>query len=505
MGADFEPTALPLELSPTADPVTQLFDLRRVLAELLALGVRFRIAGADVIVDAMERMPEALQASLQAHQASGLLWSYLGGDADDADSLDLLGALNVEVQLLETKQAARVAVRQLLLDLRQHPGPLGIDIETAPLPDYRGEPAWVRLNRDAALSALQPISSDRSGLSPHLADIATLQLYGGGTAAFVFRGEALRLVLGSHWLRRQWLVAHNATFDLAFLRHHSNDYRRPPHRRIRFRIDCTMQMAGLVLGVGFGGGRSLANAAKELLGLEVPKALRMSDWAAMRLSPGQLAYAASDAVLTRRLWPALVDALRANGAGAAYEVQRGALPAVAVMELRGLLLDRAEHARQVDAWSRELAEARRLYLELTGALPPSSPNEVRAWLTTVLEPDALERWPRTENNMLSIVGRHLKRLTHIQSARPVLAILAHEKLLATFGTRLTGQLNRSTRRLHAHYNVAGSKAGRFTCSNPNLQQLPNARAPEFKRCIIAASGNVLVPPHSDYDSLAVSG
>jgi DNA polymerase-1 len=492
MHSDLNP-ALPLE-EPTnanADPALRLRTLRRLLAELNALGVRFRRSGADVIADGLDAVPAALQSALRTHEASGLLWSYLGGDEDEAGSLELLEQLDVEVELIEKRPDARSAIRQLMRDLRQHRGPLGIDLETAPLPDHRSEPVWVRINADGALSALQPVDNNRAGLSPHLADIACAQFYAGGASAFVFRAEALNLVLNSHWLRRQWLIAHNAGFELGFLRHHSNDYRHPLHRRVRFRIDCTMQMTGLVLGVGFGGGRSLANAAKEFLDLEVPKVLRMSDWAAMRLSPGQSAYAAADAVLTRRLWPALVNALRANGTGAAYEIQRAALPAVAAMELRGLMLDRAEHTRQVDAWSRELAEARRLYLELTGALPPSSSNEVRTWLTTVLEPDALERWPRTENNMLSIEGRHLKRLTHTESARPVLAILAHEKLLATFGAKLTGHINPATMRLHAHYNVAGSKAGRFTCSNPNLQQLPNARAPEFKRCIIAAPGNVL--------------
>jgi DNA polymerase I-like protein with 3'-5' exonuclease and polymerase domains len=484
--------ALPLEVPTNADPVIQLRTLRRLLAELIALGVRFRLSGADVIADGAETLPATLQASLHAYQASGLLWSYLGGDAGDAESLDLLDHLGVEVHLVETRQAARAAVRELIRDLRQHRGPLGIDIETAPLADYSGEPAWVHLNGDGALSAVQPISTNRSGLSPHLANIATMQLYAGGTTVFVLRGEARNLVLRSHWLRRQWLVAHNATFELAFLRHHTADYRRPAFRRPHFRIDCTMQLAGLVLGIGFGGGRSLANAAKEYFGVEVPKVLRMSEWRASRLSQGQLSYAAADAVLTRRLFLPLVDAVQANHTGAAYEIQRAALPAVAAMELRGLLLDRTEHARQAEAWSRELAEARQQYHEVTGQTPPSTPNEVRAWLSTVLTADAVAQWPHTENNVLSIAGRHLQRLTHIRSARPVLAILAHEKLLAAFGTRLASQINPATGRLHAHYNVAGAKSGRFTCSNPNLQQLPNARAPEFKRCIIAAPGNVLV-------------
>jgi DNA polymerase-1 len=139
-----------------------------------------------------------------------------------------------------------------------------------------------------------------------------------------------------------------------------------------------------------------------------------------------------------------------------------------------------------------LAEARGLYHDATGAVPPSTQNEVRAWLEKVLDPAARATWPRTEHDQLSTRSYHLKRLTHITSARPVLAILAHEKLLAVFGAKLVEKINPATGRLHAHYLVAGAKTGRFSCNNPNLQQLPSRRAPEFKRCIAAAPGDVLI-------------
>jgi DNA polymerase-1 len=480
------------------DPAAQLRNLRRLLAELTSLGVRFRLSGADVTAIGTGALPPSMIEALQHPIASGLLWSYLGGEADDADALDLLEQLQVTAHLVETRAAASSAVRQLIHDLRRHPGPIGIDLETAPHPEYRGDRLAIRINVDGALSALQPVNASRAGLSPHTATIATLQLYAGGDRCFVFRGEAIALLLASHWLRRQWLVAHHAAFELAFLRHHGTSYRAPsPPRRSSHagagaRVDCTLQLAGLTLGTEFGGGRALADVARRIFQLDVPKALQLSDWSAPRLSPGQIAYAASDAVLVRRLWPELVALAEANDTGAAYHLQRTALPAVVAMELRGLLLDRDEHARQVEAWSHELAIARQLYYDAIGASPPSTQNEVRAWLETVLDSAALVSWPRTEHDQLSVKSHHLKRLTHIASARPVLAILAHEKLIAGFGPKLVEQINPATGRLHAHYLVAGAKSGRFTCSKPNLQQLPNARAPAFKRCIVAAPGNVLV-------------
>jgi hypothetical protein len=82
--------------------------------------------------------------------------------------------------------------------------------------------------------------------------------------------------------------------------------------------------------------RSLDNAAAALLGVAVPKEYQLSDWRAAKLSPGQLAYAAADAVLTRRLWDRISPILDADGLESAYELQRCAIVPVADMKRRGV-------------------------------------------------------------------------------------------------------------------------------------------------------------------------
>ena len=187
-------------------------------------------------------------------------------------------------------------------------------------------------------------------------------------------------------------------------------------------------------------------------------------------------------------------ALEEKGRFDAYRLQRNAIPAVADMQLRGLGFDPAEHARQVDAWSRELAEARRDYLDLTGKPAPSKPDEVRAWLAEVAG-ERLATWPRTATGELSIERKHLKRLvlTDEPTVKPVLALLAREKLLSTFGPKLRQFINPVTGRIHCNYNNAASKAGRFsrfvdqTCSSCRAPRRPISKA-----CIVAAPGCVLV-------------
>jgi DNA polymerase-1 len=186
-------------------------------------------------------------------------------------------------------------------------------------------------------------------------------------------------------------------------------------------------------------------------------------------------------------------ALEAKGRLEPYALQRNAIPAVADMQLRGLGFDIAEHARQAHVWAVELADARRAYLDMTGNPAPSKPDEVRSWLATVAG-ERLTNWPRTSTGELSIERRHLKRLalSDEPTVRPVLSILAHEKLLSTFGPKLRQFVNPITGRIHCSYNIAASKAGRFTVSKPNLQQLPSTKAPDFKAAVVASPGCVLV-------------
>jgi DNA polymerase-1 len=220
----------------------------------------------------------------------------------------------------------------------------------------------------------------------------------------------------------------------------------------------------------------------------------MSDWGAPKLSYGQLCYAAADAVLAYRLWPKLRAEIIRHQRTGAYRLQRNAVRAVAAMETRGLGIDLTEHARQSERWSVKLAEARRGFLEITGDPPPTNDNEIREWLIRVAPQDVLVTWPHTpKTDALSVQGKHLKRLLHIPGMQAVLDMQAMQQLLSNFGPKLAGFVSPATGRIHCAYNLAATKAGRFSASKPNLQQLPSEKvAFDFRRCIVPAPGYVFV-------------
>jgi hypothetical protein len=358
--------------------------LVQLATECTELGARFRLAGATVDMEGLELLPEPLQDRLIHYLApGGWMWAYLGGERLDAPALALSKQLGVRPVEVETRAEARAAVRTLITDIRSNNGTIGLDIETTGTPKQ-----WLRINRDGTVAEKQKNDQrDRTALDPHRSQIAAMPIYAGGAECFLFRHEALALVLHSNWLRRQTIIAHNASMECRFLRHHANQPQPAWRRGRRGKLHCTMQAAGLLHGVGYHGeGRSLEDTVKTRLGNTVPKDLQRSDWAAPILSPGQLCYGCSDAIFAYRLWPGMSEELAATGRGSAYELQRGAVPAVADMELRGLGFGRDEHARQTRLWDEELAQARQAFEELAKTPPPAKTADVIAWLTRKLPP-----------------------------------------------------------------------------------------------------------------------
>jgi DNA polymerase I-like protein with 3'-5' exonuclease and polymerase domains len=64
------------------------------------------------------------------------------------------------------------------------------------------------------------------------------------------------------------------------------------------------------------------------------------------------------------------------------------------------------------------------------------------------------------------------------------------KAVQSFSSKLPGHIHPITGRIHPDYWQIGSATGRFSCSNPNLQQIP--RDPRFRRCVVPEPGYKLV-------------
>jgi hypothetical protein len=240
----------------------------------------------------------------------------------------------------------------------------------------------------ATIARLRGEQAEDAGLDPHRSEVRLLQIYGGGSRAAVL--DMARLpwsVTSPLWDRL--LVAHNTVFELKHL----------AARGIEpVRNECTMQAAGLMLGVHR---RSLKDATFHYLGLELSKEVRGSDWSAPQLSPPQIHYAGLDAVLPFRLASKLLAALRERHP--AYVIQRDVLPAVARMELRGVGFDIEANRDLIAALTAERGELAQAFPKACedigrpelGREVPGKPDDQRRLLEALLSHEERASWPLT--------------------------------------------------------------------------------------------------------------
>ena len=252
-------------------------------------------------------------------------------------------------------------------------------------------------------------SLPRGKLKPRL-----VQLYGGGKRVAVI--DLFRT--GTAILKRLddlTLVAHNAAFELSFLKH---------HRVQPGEMHCTMQACRLTLGEKQ---TALAAAAMEYLGVELDKTHQASDWSVETLPFGQIEYAAHDAVACWRIFHIVMQAL--DGQSAAYEIQMAAMPAVVRMQLRGFRLDTDAHAKLIEDLQDErfaiMAEYAKAcadcgHVTLAAASVPSTPREKTSLLTTLLTQDRT-RWLDSHREIRSAIDeaeRHAARGPLFAHRRP---------------------------------------------------------------------------------------
>jgi DNA polymerase I len=470
-------------------------------------GVTFfeRIVDGELVAEGLSRLaPDSLQA-LTARWDE--IRSELLPAVSSTASIDLLADLGIELVFIDDEIHAAEEVGRIC----EASHTLGLDIETAPRPEFLPTRWPIKITKDGQRSKIQTTMDTSAGLDPFRAEMRLLQVAAeieGRTVALVI--DLRRVPLGSASLASLWrcrLVGHNLSFDAKMLL--ANGIEIPDENVVD-----TILMSGLVLrGVADrrreGSRRpSLAEAVKEALGLELPKNSQLSPWWRERLSEEQIAYAALDAVIALRLAAALqprIDKLPIgpDGKGLIDRLYRAVIP-VARMELAGVTLNHDELAKQADAWDQELQVLSAEIVKL-GIGNPSSSVQIASWLCRQLQrlddsngTNWISTWPRTDSGALSTKAKHLRRIVNaLPEAELLVRYSELAQLSSNFGEKLINRISSHTGRLHGSFLIAMAKSGRFSSSNPNLQNIPKSKA--MRSVFIAAPGKTLVV--ADYSQL----
>ena len=248
------------------------------------------------------------------------------------------------------------------------------------------------------------------------------------------------------------------------------------------------------------------------LGREMDKTEQASNWSDPDLTDSQLEYAYNDAVETWDLFQHWYDRADQDHLRA-WQMFDDMVPAVIEMEEAGMLLDTHRHNRLIGEWTRiqhmQIAEI----IEAVGSDDVANIRSDAQWsdyLSSILPDHVVGSWPRTEKaGHLSMRGEVLRSVAAqfevSHPGNPLTAVLdalaAYKKVskyISSFGDSLLQKAHASPdQRVRARYNIAAAKTGRFSCSGPNLQQVPRdnellGEATSVRSSFVAAKGRRLV-------------
>lgn len=351
--------------------------------------------------------------------------------------------------------------------LKKTDGLLAIDIETTPKPQYRDYP--------------------NAGLSPYLSRVRLIQIYD-GNSCYVFDLNEVDKGLFVDILNQKRFIAHNAIFELKFLMLLNPDYDIP-----KMNIGCTRILYKLLSHAIYptdkGLSASLENITKAILKTELPKFMQLSDFGADDLTCEQIEYAALDAIACYMIAEKLSPGLAKFGLQNIYKITKEAQYPIAAMQLNGMCLDVPKHQAKIHVWRDELYSAKKKLMEFMGVKEVKD-SVIRTWLMEHLDPETLALWSKTDSEQLSVSAHTFADFAYLPIVEPLAVYKKLEKLSSTYGDTLLNQINPSTHKLHADYNLCGARTGRLSSSHPNLQQFP--RDKELRSHFVASEGNVFV-------------
>ena len=348
-------------------------------------------------------------------------------------------------------------------DLKDEPF-LGFDVETTDLDPHRGELRLVQLSdgQNTKVIDLKPFKANGDlRTSPELAP--------------------LRDLLGS---KKQTKIAHNAKFDTKWVRHHLG---------VEVGSVYDTYLASLLVAGGEGDRRhGLADVVQFFLGRTLDKTEQVSNWAADELTNSQVEYAARDAAIMPEVRAKLQERISADGLDRVLALENECVVPVAEMELNGVYLD-------TDRWREQLKK--------TTTAQAKYADELQDLLSAGVAQASL--FGRAEINLDSqqqvadaLIGLGIPVpdttrawvLQPLAEQYPAVAKLLEYRTVAkassSFGENILEFIEPATGRVHADFRQIGAPTGRFSCSNPNLQQIPHET--EYRRCFLAPKGKKLV-------------
>jgi len=299
-------------------------------------------------------------------------------------------------------------------------------------------------------------------------------------------------------------VGQNLKFDIKFFK---KLYHSQHGFGYRFGKIFDVMLAAQILCFGNKGGLDfkLSTTAWNWLELELPKDEQLSDWSQPILFDSQLMYAGSDAVVPQLIREEMLPVIEHEKLIQACQNDFATIEPVARLEYDGFYLNRA---RWIEEYHKTIEDRDKLKARICELLPS---GQLRLFddidtfnissTKQLAERLALQgvSLPLTEKGNPSRDAFLLEQIIDDHESIPLLIKYAkEEKLLSAYGLGWLDDINKTTKRVHATFNINGALAtSRFSSFDPNLQQIP--RGDSRRSCFEAEKGNILID--ADYSQI----
>ena len=208
-----------------------------------------------------------------------------------------------------------------------------------------------------------------------------------------------------------------------------------------------------------------------------------------------LEYAAQDADITLRLYIFLKDRLVKENMVSLYETIERPLPnVIAYMERNGVGINSNYLKNLSSIFINKMNPIKEKIFNLAGEeFNISSPKQLAEILYNKL---GLKGGKKGKSGLYSTSAAVLEKLSQDgnEICQLILEWRALQKLKSTYSDALVDQINPFTKRVHSHFQMTGAMTGRFSSSNPNLQNIPikteDGRA--IRRAFIAEENKKIV-------------
>lgn len=226
----------------------------------------------------------------------------------------------------------------------------------------------------------------------------------------------------------------------------------------------------------------------------------------------QIKYAAEDVQYLFPLYELQKAKIEELGLEKIADLEFSVLPAVSRMELTGVEIDKVKWRLLLQEYRDKLQESNEalfkilfddndiideqlgMFARTAGNVPTRARGKIQVGIN-LGSPDQV----KSALNKLGIAvdktdERTLEKIKH-PAAKELLNHRKIEKVIDSFGENILDKIHPFTGRIHADFKQLGTETGRFSCKEPNLQQMPEA----FRACFVSGAGYEFVG--ADYSQI----